>query len=341
MNLKSNKKNFYFVMAITLIIMVIVLKDDFLGVVSVLGSVDLKWLLFSGVLMILYWLAESTTYYLIFKVMAKKVKLSFIFKLTIATQFFNGITPFASGGQPFQIYVINKHTGINYSKITSISLQNFIIYQTSLVIYGFLAVFTHFVSKGSVLNTDSRMGLLIFLGFIINFFVIAGLLLISRSTKLSNFLSENVINFLGKIKLVKNVETKRESTNKFLSEFHSEIKNLSSHQKLFGVALLLNLIKLTIFYSLSYVLFLSVGITNISFFAVVLASAYTMLLTSLVPLPGASGGAELGFMAFFGGMISGNLGTAVMLLWRFFTYYMGLALGFLTFTFGFSEKDNL
>ncbi len=341
MELGYKKRNLYLVMAITLIIMVVALWNDFNGVLDGLSKANIYWLLLAVFLIFVFWFFEALAYYIIFKVTVKKIKFFLIMKLTVATQFFNGVTPFASGGQPFQIYILNKKTKVSYGKVTSVSLQNFIVYQISLVLYGLIVLLIHFTSKSNLIKSDRHMDFLILIGFLLNFLVIAGLLILSKSKKLSKFLSINILNFLGKIRIVKNVDEKREKLLGFLHEFHDTIEELSSHKKTFLLTIFINLIKLTVFYSVSYVLCLSVGLYNINYLSVILASAYTMLITSLVPLPGASGGAELGFLAFFGSMIPGSTGTVIMLLWRFITYYVGLALGFLVFTFGFNKDETI
>ena len=52
-----------------------------------------------------------------------------------------------------------------------------------------------------------------------------------------------------------------------------------------------------------------------------------MLLGSFVPMPGGTGGLEYGFLAFYGNFLTGSALTALMLLWRFITYYLGMILG--------------
>ena len=90
---------------------------------------------------ILYFLYIITKAYIIYKCVNEKDKLSFkeAVKHNLITQFFNGITPFSTGGQPMEIYMIAEHN-IKVSKATSVTIENFIFYQTALVIYGAIAV---------------------------------------------------------------------------------------------------------------------------------------------------------------------------------------------------------
>ena len=66
---------------------------------------------------------------------------------------------------------------------------------------------------------------------------------------------------------------------------------------------------------------------EISVLNVIVTSAYVMLIGSFVPIPGGTGGLEYGFIAFFGNFITGPILNAIMLLWRFVTYYFGMILG--------------
>ena len=67
--------------------------------------------------------------------------------------------------------------------------------------------------------------------------------------------------------------------------------------------------------------------TSFNLFLSIVASAYVMLMGSFVPIPGGSGGLEYGFIAFFGNFLVGSKLTAIMLIWRFITYYLGMIVG--------------
>ena len=62
----------------------------------------------------------------------------------------------------------------------------------------------------------------------------------------------------------------------------------------------------------------------------VVLSGYTFLIGSFVPIPGATGGLEYGFMDFFGVFTKGGLLSSAMLIWRLITYYFGMLLGGIT-----------
>ena len=76
---------------------------------------------------------------------------------------------------------------------------------------------------------------------------------------------------------------------------------------------------------------LNVGIT-------ITSSAYVLLIGAFVPIPGGSGGIEYGFLSFFGNFLSKSRLSAVLLIWRFITYYMPMIIGAIAFNLDEREK---
>ena len=67
-------------------------------------------------------------------------------------------------------------------------------------------------------------------------------------------------------------------------------------------------------------------------FESIIASAYIMMVGSFVPIPGGTGGLEYAFVVFYSNFIKGPVLNAIMLLWRFITYYFGMIVGAITLT---------
>ena len=88
------------------------------------------------------------------------------------------------------------------------------------------------------------------------------------------------------------------------------------------------MISLILLYVIPYLLIKGIGLNEqISIINVIVASAYVMIIGSFVPIPGGTGGLEYGFIAFYGNFITGPILNAIMLIWRFITYYFGMILG--------------
>ena len=257
--------------------------------------------------------------------------------LLLRTQFVNAITPFATGGQPYQVYYLNKE-GIRSSTSTSIILENFIVYQIALVFLGIIAMTCNFFFH--IFPHNDLLTHLITLGFIINTLVIIVSFIIAFGKNISKKLLHFGITILSKLKLVKDKEKKLEKWNESITNFHKSAKVLMEDKKLFFSMILVNLVALSILYMIPvFVLYAAGSFDKVNVGLAIITSAYVMLIGSFVPIPGGTGGLEYGFIKFYGFFIHGSLLSATMLIWRFITYYFGLIIGGIAFNLN-RNKNN-
>lgn len=323
----KNKKwfNVLLLLLITIIVLYIMLKDDFFNIINEIVNINIFWLIISILLLFGYWFIKSIILYKITCSFDKKYSYKKAFRLQVLTQFFNAVTPFASGGQPFQIYALKKD-GIDYNSGTNIVVQEFIIYQISLVILGIIAIiYNHYL--GLFPNVKLLQNLVL-LGFAINTFVIILLFILAYNRKFDQFILKHTVNLLSKFHLVKNSNEKLEKWNKKVDEFNTNARLLTANIPRFIGMILLSLIALIALYLTPCVLMYGMGdYKTISGINAIITSAYVMLIGSFVPIPGGTGGIEYGFIAFYGNFIKGPTLSALLLIWRFVTYYMGIIIG--------------
>ena len=255
----------------------------------------------------------------------KKFKFLQSFQLMLRTQFFNAVTPFATGGQPFQVYYLNQ-CDISVASSTGLVVENFIVYQIALVFLGLVAVisnyFFHIFSEVHLLQK------LVTLGFIINTAVIVVMFLVSFGKKINKKIINFGINILTKLKIVKDKEKKLNEWDNSINQFHKSATILLKKKSVFIKSIFLNLLALICLYLIPLILFYSMGLYDkINGLETIVTSAYVMLIGSFVPIPGGTGGLEYGFVAFYGNFIKGGTLSAIMLIWRFITYYFGLIVG--------------
>lgn len=336
--MKNIKKNAFVLLAVTLVILYFVLKDDFHSIIDNLLKMNLWWFLVALLCYVLYIVFKS----LAFQITVKQEKKEVTFKRSIIhnmiIQFFNGITPFSTGGQPMEVYMLKKQ-GIRYSRGVNIILQTFIFYQTALVLYGIVAVtlnfYFRFFDKVAILKN------LILIGFLINTLVVVFLFIIAFSKKLTHFFVHLAIKLLYKIKLVKNKEETLEKWNERLEKFHECTSQLKQNKGLFVRGVLYQFISLTFFYVIPlFIAFSMNDYVSLDPLKAIVASAYVLIIGSFVPIPGASGGIEYGFLAFFGNFISGSVLPSMLLMWRFITYYLAMIIGAILFSLDKGEDQK-
>jgi len=140
MKKKINKKiNIIILIIITILVLFFSLKDNFKETITQIFTMNIWYLLIAFILLILFWIFRTYPMYSFCKKINKDFKYLSALQLTLRTQFFNAVTPFATGGQPYQIYFL-KTVGIDYASSTSVVLENFIVYQIALVTLGIFAL---------------------------------------------------------------------------------------------------------------------------------------------------------------------------------------------------------
>ena len=81
--------------------------------------------------------------------------------------------------------------------------------------------------------------------------------------------------------------------------FSEKFKLSAGHFSSMLLTVVITMLQLAFFYLVPYFLMLSFGHHEVDFFSVMAASAFVQLLSSAVPLPGGTGGAEGGFALFW------------------------------------------
>ena len=323
--IKNKKLNIIILILITCLVLYFSLKDNFMEVIDQILKMNFIYLFIAFLLLFMFYIFKSLSIYYFGHEINKDFKFRQAFQLVLRTQFFNAVTPFATGGQPYQIYYL-KQCKIDYAKSTSIVLQNFIVYQIALVLLGIIALIGNF--RLGLFNNSNLLTKLITLGFIINTLVIVIMFIISFSKKMNKWLITLGINILIKLRLIKNKEKTLENWNLSINNFHACAKKMLNNKKVFIGNILFNFASLCLLYSIpAFILYAMGEFDVVSIFVAILASAYVMIIGSFVPIPGGTGGLEYGFVAIYSNFIVGSKLSALMLVWRFITYYFSMILG--------------
>ncbi len=337
--MKNFKKNSIILFIITFVVLICVLKDDFLNITETLASANLFWIFIA---LLCYFVGlgfEARAYQEIIQEYQYNYSFKQSYKMLLITKFFNGITPFSSGGQPMQIYMLKKD-GVRLTKATNIIIQNFIIYQAALVVLGLVALGINFYF--SLFEKVVLLKHLVTIGFMMNTLVMIFLFIISFSNRFNHFMIEKGILILSKIKLVKDKEKILNSWHEKVDDFHEGATYLKQNKMLCFRTFLYNALYLVLLYVMPYfvILALTKDPITITPLEAICSSAYVLIMGSFVPIPGASGGIEYGYLRFFGNFIKGALVKASLLIWRTISYYIPMILGAVLFNTRIKGSDE-
>ena len=142
----KNKLNYFLLILITGIVLYFSLKDNFYVTINEIKNINLIWFILAIGFIIIYFLFRTLAIHTFVLKFKKNFKFAHSFKMMMTTVFFDGVTPFASGGQPIQVYYLKKHD-IPVVTGTNIAIQNFIVYQLALVLLGVVAIVSNSVFK--------------------------------------------------------------------------------------------------------------------------------------------------------------------------------------------------
>lgn len=327
--IKKYKKNLIIVAVLGfLLYFYIIFKNDVNEITNKIKQVNIYYLLIIFVFLFIYVFFEGLVIYLIAKRKVKGISVLDSFWVNMATQFFNYITPFSTGGQPFQI-VYFKARGIKVRDASSIVLLNFITYNIAYILLGIFGLIFKYEFFKNFLKADNYHYLL-FIGFGINILVTILAFFLTFSKKFYRILIEGIWlkiirwPFLRRFKFERKVENLKNS----IEIFHSELKKLKYDKRLWIETILLHIIRLVCFFLVPLFTFMALGenVAN-NEFNIFVGAIFIAIVMSYVPTPGASGGAEGVFYILFSFLKIAII--PALLLWRFLTYYLYLILGFI------------
>lgn len=325
--MKKYRKNIIILVLVSLLIMYLIMKDNFNIIISHILDANI-WFIFCGfILMLLNVFFQSLALNLYLKQIKPGYKFKDSFILMSSAMFFNAITPFSSGGQPFQMYLL-KNQGIRISESGSALLQNFISYQIGLIFMGTIAIILNGIFD--IIPSTSMLRRIVMIGFLVNALILILLLFFATARK-ANI---KILNFIFGLKFMRKKETLRDKIESKIDEFYDSMLYFKKNKFILLKSILYNTLSLICLYIVPFFIFLSIGKYNIlSVLDSMVCSSYTYFIGSFVPIPGGTGGLEYGFLEFFKGFLPSVLLSVCMLLWRFITYYLMMIFGAISLIF--------
>lgn len=323
--MKKQKVNILLLIIVSLVVVYLVLKDDFSNIVSLISTINIGWLIFSIFIVIIYWFFQTLCLSAIADLGDNKLSFWALLKSTIICNFFSAITPSATGGQPFQVYFLRRK-GLNLGTSTNYVVAQSTLYQMALVLFGLGAIILNcyydFFPSDNIINN------LVLVGFAVNLIVIIVLIFITFGKKSNKNIFLKIIDFLYKLKIVRHKEKVEEKAERTINNFYASSTMLKKNKRIIVKGLIYNFLALSFLYIIPLTVAYAFGnYHDLTILATLVSSAYVMLIGAFVPIPGGSGGIEYAFATFFGFYITGPTLLAMLLIWRFITYYFAILVG--------------
>lgn len=244
-------------------------------------------------------------------------------RIPIIQALFNAITPMSTGGQPSQLAAMIQ-MGMESGRSTSILLMKFIIYQ---IVVFFAYVFTIIFGFHTVMTKFAGLAVFIAIGFLIHISSIIFLLAIMFAYRFTKRATNWGMDLLGKFIKKERVENWRKATLEKIDTFYAESQKLKKEKNKLVIVSVLTILQLLFFYSIPFMVLTALNVPC-SWSSVTQMNIMIIMFMAIIPIPGASGGAEYSFQTLFSTFISSHGALILaMFVWRFATYFFGMILG--------------
>lgn len=282
-----------------------------------------KWLLIGFICISIYLGVEAVIQYMLTNKMQRGHSLWNAFKVIMTGQFFNAITPFASGGQPMQAFMMAKQ-GVPVGTSISILMTKFIIYQLVLTLY---SMFVLLMQMSFFSSKISGLVYLALIGFMMNFsivMILMGSIFMKQPLKRVGFWG---VNLLSRMRIIKNPNSIKRKMIFQIDLFNKNISLLKKNTGLLLKVSVLTVMQLTAYFLIPYAIYKAFGLTGTRMIVIISAAAFIVMISSFVPIPGSSGVAEGSFFLFFQLFFPTSMLPTAILFWRLITFYVPLFIG--------------
>ncbi len=347
---KSHKKlisNLIFLTLLTILVVVLLLS---MGEIQKIGErlsnigENYVWLLAAIGLIIAYFILWPFSQCIYGKALKIKATFGESFLIGSSEHFYNGITPFAAGGQPFQVYSYTKRK-VTTAQATGVILASFVTFMMVTNAFAIVSLFFwQDIWNGLVTLNMQWVIWVALIGFVINFAVLLFMIALGTNKGIRNLLVKLLTkfaywkifhnekhkllckfgNFL--VKQIPNFEL-------YCSNAQIAFKETWTHKLATVFAILIKIICMACYYAVPFFLIKAVGI-DIGWDKIPLVLFSTSFaITSVVwmPTPGGTGGIEFAFQFVIAAVIGSTTqddATAVCLLWRLVTFYLIIIISF-------------
>ncbi len=264
--------------------------------------------------MMAYFFFESWNVRTLLKNLGEKVGFFKSLKFTMIGFFFCSITPGASGGQPLEVYYMNKDGVSTMNATITILIQVFGV-QVAVVGFGVLSgILCHDILVGPILW-------LYIIGLIINAFALLMLFFFIISPNFFGGLLIRLTRFLRLFMPEKRVAKLEAKATRSIKKYSSSSEYIKSHRNVFFWAVSKSVAQMACYFMVPFFIYLAFGLSGTNILTIFMVQAILFVSTSGLPLPGAIGASESVFLGLYAKIFGDNLLSSAMLINRGVSFY--------------------
>ena len=262
---------------------------------------------------------EVIKYLIVMKKTCGYAKVKVATESVLLGRYYDNVTPFGSGGQPFQIYYLSK-AGLGAAQSATLPVVAFLSMQYAFIL---LAIVSIFGFGGLVASDFIRISSYVGLGFYA--LIPTVILAFTFFPGVTTAILGGCLTLLEKLHIIKDRTRLADRIFGAIRRYSDCVRSLLHSGWLVLFTMLLSVIYQAALCSIPYFVLHAFGGTT-DFFTCFVTTVAIYAAVTFVPTPGNAGAAETSFYQVFSSLAGGRVFWA-MLVWRFFTYYLFILFG--------------
>lgn len=317
-----NRKNIISAVVFLLLVVItaaVVLKGNDIGMVAeTLRKLKPVYLLAAAATALFFTSAEGIMIcYLLKSLEGGKTKLLSCLKYSFVGFFYSGITPSATGGQPMQLYYMQKD-GHKVADSTVVLMTVAVIYKFVLVLIGIGMLLFYF---GPLSYYLGKFIYLYYFGLILNGGLVLILLFVMVSPRCFKGIVLGGERLLKRLRILKASDSRTKGLVSMADQYHEAVRFLIGHKhKILWVIAFTFLQRCSVFF-LTWLVYRGMGLSGQSMLSIMVLQAAVYIAVDMLPLPGAQGITELMYKAAYAKVFPGAFLTASMCVTRGMNFY--------------------
>ena len=232
--------------------------------------------------------------------------------------YFSAITPSATGGQPASAYFMHCD-GISGTLAAVVLLGNLLMYSCSTV---GVAVLSTALAPMTITRFGVLSRILIVAGFLVQVALLILIILIIKKEKIIFSIGAAIVSFLGKIKIIKDPESKKQKIAHSMEEYRAHAAFLSGKKKMMGKVLVFNMLQRICQISVTVFTYLALGNPGHDVIKAFSIQTYSQIGAYCMPIPGSMGVTDYLMLDGFSSIIADeNMIVNFELLSRTLSFY--------------------
>lgn len=327
---KNQMRSILFMTSLMAVTVAFVLKEySIWELIKVVGGVHLYYLITGIALMFFCAGCQALNFYMIMHRLRQAASYKNCIDYTYIGNYFSAITPGACGGQPAQMYYMNKDKiHVDISAIT-IFLMVFVSQIVVVLMGGVFAVL-----RFDILAKSAHWFIwLLFAGASVMLLLTAVLSAVMFSRVIIPFLLDLALKFGVKFHLFKKPKEIKEKLDILIISYREKSRLIIKNPDLFLKVFVVSMFQWIAYCLVAYLVYLSFGYRKNDCLDLMAGQAFINIAVAAVPLPGSVGIAEKAYLNVFGQFYPGEQLPSAMILSRIINFYFPLLISYIVYAF--------